>query len=71
MPTITPIARAIFEAGKLQIVVARRAGIHETRLSKIVNGHVPANEDEQKALARVLRRPRHELFPVPASEASA
>lgn len=67
MGVITPLARAIFESRQRQIVIAREAGIHETRLSKIVNGHVNANEDEQEALARVLQTTREELFPTEAN----
>lgn len=54
---------AIWDSGKPQIVVAQKAKIHETRLSKIVHGHLEPTADEQKALARVLRRPIDELFP--------
>lgn len=63
MGAITPLARAIFESQRKQIAIAKLAGIHETRLSKIVNGHVAATEDEQEALAKALELPRPELFP--------
>lgn len=71
MPIRTPLERAIFDSHKKKIVIAKRAGIHQTRLSKILNGHVDATDDEQKALARVLRRPIADLFPSPpVAEAS-
>lgn len=54
---------AIWDSGKPQIVVAEKAKIHETRLSKIVRGHIAPNDNERKALARVLRLPVDELFP--------
>jgi hypothetical protein len=58
---------AIFNSGKLQLVVAKKARIHETRLSKIVRGHVDATEDERRALARVLRKRVADLFPASAA----
>lgn len=60
---------AIIESRKSQTVIAAKAGIHESRFSKIVHGHLPASEDEQKTIARVLRRNVAELFP--PSEAMA
>lgn len=47
---------AIWESGLSQIEVAKAAAMHEARLSHIINGHRSANEREQKALARVLKR---------------
>ncbi len=60
---------AIVNSRKRQIEIAKRARIHETRLSKIINGYLDANEDEKKALARVLRTSVDELFPVAAAGA--
>lgn len=54
---------AILDSGKPQIVIAKKAHIHETRLSKIVNGHLNARDEERAALARALRRPVDDLFP--------
>jgi inorganic triphosphatase YgiF len=62
MATNLALKVAIVQSGKPQIVIASEAGIHESRLSKIVRGHLLANDDEQKALAKALRRARHELF---------
>lgn len=56
---------AIVEREITQREAARRAGIPEVRLSLFVRGHETPTEDEQKALAKVLRRERRELFPVP------
>jgi transcriptional regulator with XRE-family HTH domain len=53
---------AIFNSGHSQIEIAKKVGIHETRLSKIVRGHVEPSADEQRVLARVLRKPAEELF---------
>ena len=53
---------AIFSSGRSQIAVAKLAGIHETRLSKIIRGHIEANAGERKALARILKRPVESLF---------
>jgi transcriptional regulator with XRE-family HTH domain len=65
--TNTPLRRAIFDSGLKQIDIAKRIDMHDTRLSKIVHGYIDANDDEKKALARVLRRPIDELFPEPAA----
>jgi transcriptional regulator with XRE-family HTH domain len=46
-----------------QIELAGKTGIHESRLSKIVNGHLDPNAAEQAALAKALRKPISELFP--------
>jgi transcriptional regulator with XRE-family HTH domain len=62
---------AIAEAGLKQYVVARRAGISETRLSKYIGGVAVPTPDEQARLARVLRRDIPELFDVPAEPAVA
>lgn len=64
-PTTAPNATlrdAIFRSGQPQIEVARKAGIHETRLSKIVRGWVQPNAAERRSLARVLKSSVEELF---------
>ena len=53
---------AFIESGRSQIEVAGETGIHESRLSKIVHGHLDPSDDEQKALAKALRRTRTQLF---------
>jgi len=76
----TPRKRNINMALKLAIVsskrksrdVATRASMGEVRLSAIIHGRgSEATIEEQRALARVLRRPRAALFPKPQSEAVA
>jgi hypothetical protein len=57
---------AIVERDITQREVARRADIPEVRLSLFVRGHLQPTEDEEKALARVLRRQRSDLFPTEA-----
>lgn len=59
----TPLRTAIFNSGQRQIAIAKRAGMHESRLSKIAHGYLAASDDEKKTLARILRRPVEELFP--------
>lgn len=66
----TALRTALFHSGQKQIDVAKKAGIHESRLSKIARGHVEATDDEKRALARVLRKPVDELFPQEARAAS-
>lgn len=43
--------------------VAKESGIHKSRLSAIVRGRISPNDDERKAIARVLRQPVYVLFP--------
>lgn len=61
---------AIVEREITQREVARRAGIPEIRLSLFVRGHEQPTEDEQKALARILKRARADLFGVQEAIAS-
>lgn len=53
---------AILKAGMHQYMVAARAGIAETRLSRIVQGREPAPPDVRKRLAAVLGVTEAELF---------
>jgi transcriptional regulator with XRE-family HTH domain len=69
MAANSALKMAIFSTGQTQTTIADRAGIHESRLSKIIRGHIDATDEEQKALAKVLRLPRHELFPPEAMTA--
>ncbi len=66
----TPLARAIFDSGQSQRAIAKKAQIEESKFSKIVNGWREASEDEQKRVARVLRRPIADLFPEDEAKAS-
>jgi hypothetical protein len=59
----TALRAAIFNSGQSQISVAKKADIHESRLSKIGHGHVQATEEEKKRLSRVLKTPVPDLFP--------
>lgn len=60
---------AILTSGQTQTDIARKTDIHESRLSRIIRGHMEASDDEKKRIARALRAPAEELFP--AAEASA
>jgi transcriptional regulator with XRE-family HTH domain len=62
-PQNTALRTAIFVSGQKQFEIAKKAGIHESRLSKLARGHIDATDDEKRALARALRRPVEELFP--------
>lgn len=54
---------AFIEAGVTQQEIASETNIHFSRLSRIVRGWTPATDDEQKAIAKALRRQRADLFP--------
>ena len=62
---------AIFRSGKPQIEIARRTGIDETKLSKIVRGWRDPSPKEVRALSRVLRVPASQLFPEPSPSESS
>lgn len=47
---------------RTQIAVAKRTGLSEPELSRIVHGHQEATDDQKKAIAKVLRRKVEDLF---------
>jgi transcriptional regulator with XRE-family HTH domain len=50
------------------LTLAKRTGIHNTKLSLIMRGHRNPSADEQRAIAECLSVPVAVLFPTPASE---
>ena len=62
-PNHSALKRAIFDSGKRQIEIARRAEIHESRLSKLANGYFTPTADEKVRLAKALRVSVSQLFP--------
>ncbi len=58
----TKLLTAIDEAGLKMLHIARRANIHQSRFSKIIHGHIRANEEEKRAIARVLNINVNEIF---------
>lgn len=59
---------ATMERGITQVELAKRVGIHETRLSKIARGYLEPNDGEKRAIAKVLRTSVDQIF---GSEVSA
>ena len=45
---------SILKSGLSQIQIARITKIQESKLSKIVNGHIEPSEDEKRRVARAL-----------------
>jgi transcriptional regulator with XRE-family HTH domain len=66
----TALKTVLFESRTTQQTVSQKTGIHESRLSKIIRGHVEASETEQKLIAKAIRKSVAELFP-PNEEAVA
>lgn len=66
----TPLQMAIFEDGRSQRDIAAAAGIGETYLSKIVNGH-PVGDGTAASLADTLGRTVDELWPTHVDQAAA
>lgn len=58
----TPLKRAIFESGRSQRDLANEVGIHETSLSRIVNGF-HADDATRQRIADALGRKTGELWP--------
>ncbi len=54
---------AIVLAGESQTDLSARTGIERTRLNKVINGAAEPKPDEQRVLARALRRKIADLFP--------
>lgn len=56
----TPLKRILDEEGRKQRWLARRTGIDESRMSNIVHGRIPS-DDEARAIAEALGR--DDVFP--------
>ena len=54
---------SVLNSGTKQYFIASRAGIDQTRFSKIVHGHVDASPEEKTAIARALSKRIDEIFP--------
>lgn len=54
---------AIVQSGQAQVEIAKAARMHESKLSKIVNGHLLPTEDEAALIAAAIGRQVSELFP--------
>lgn len=66
----TELKRILEEEGRKQAWLARRAGISTSRLSHIVNGLHPS-EDEASALARALGRAVGDIWDVGSARDAA
>jgi len=69
MPKNIALKIAIVESGLSQVDIAEAAGIHETKMSSIVNGRRVPSDTEQKAIARLLKRKATDLFPADPAQA--
>lgn len=63
----TALKVAIVEANTTQTKVARRARVPLTRFNAIVNDRLPANEKEQKRIAKALNTTPEQLFSIEVS----
>ena len=55
---------ALVDVGLTQRELARRSGVHETTLSRIVNGRLIPSSDEARRIAKVLGRAPSDLFDI-------
>lgn len=62
MPKNLALKIAIVESERPAADIAEEAGLHESKLSKIVNGRRAPSDAEQKSLARALKRKVADLF---------
>lgn len=60
----TTLKMVLFDNGITQLTIAQKTGIPESRVSKIVRGHIAASDTERKLIAKALRKPVAELFPL-------
>jgi transcriptional regulator with XRE-family HTH domain len=67
MPMNLRLKIAIIESRRSQCDIAEAIGMHEDKMSHIVNGRREPSEVERKAIAKILKRKATDLFP----EASA
>ena len=58
----TKLKQAITEDGRKQYWIAARAGMAESKLSKIVRGLIVPSKEEQEKLAEILGREKGALF---------
>lgn len=65
-----PAKRAVLRSGLKQTFIAREMGIHTSRLSRVLNGHMDATETEKRLLAATLRCSVSDLFPEAEAVAS-
>lgn len=64
MPELTPLQKAVrLEGWGAQRRIARAIGVHESEMSRIVNGHLVPDDPTQRAIADALGRQVEELFP--------
>lgn len=56
------IVLALLDHRLTQRELARRSGVHETRLSLMVNGRLVPSESEANRIAEALKRKPSELF---------
>jgi transcriptional regulator with XRE-family HTH domain len=63
MPMNIALKIAIVESTRPAADIAEEAGLHESKLSKIVNGRREPSKAERAAIARALKRKPAELFP--------
>lgn len=52
----------IVKTGMTQYRVSQIAGIHETRLSQIINGRAKPTDLEKQAISQILNKEPEELF---------
>jgi transcriptional regulator with XRE-family HTH domain len=68
MPSMPMLARAalrhaIFAKNLQQQLVAKKVGMSDARLSRIIRGWLDPSDKEKRALSRLLEVPVEELFP--------
>ena len=63
MPKNKHLVIAMLDREVTQIEVAKKAGLSESRLSRIVNGHDAPTRNEKESIAKALRRPVDAVFP--------
>ena len=59
----TPLKHALIDYPDPAWKVARKMGIHDVRLSKIVRGQIAPSDFEKEQLAEILGRNLGDLFP--------
>ncbi len=60
---LTELKIALFRRGLSQAALARALGVHPSRVSRLIQGRVPARARERRLIAEALGVPQGQLFP--------
>lgn len=63
MAIVTPLKIEIIKSGLLIKEVVEKSGVNMNYVSMACNGRITLKHEDQRAIAKVLKKPVKELFP--------